>query len=508
MKVLKRLESSKNTWIVLFVLILFFLLRLPSFFEPYWYGDEGVYQAVGMAVRDNKLLYKDIWDNKPPLIYVVYSVFNSNQFGVRVVSLLFGISSVFIFFLLAKTLFKDTKNFKIYFFSTLVFALLFGLPIIEGNIANAENFMLLPILAAGFLIFITSSIPTYKPSHHKKSSNSYLIPNTYYRILFLSGFLLGIAFLFKVVATFDFVAFLAFIAIVALPQKPKITNIKQFLKQIALFPVGLLSPILLTALFFIFKGGFNDFLQAVFLQNIGYVGYENTFIIPQGLILLKLILLLAFVFYIFKIRKILSLTAIFILVWFAFSLFNAFFAQRPYSHYLLVLAPSFSLMLGLILWDQKHKKAIASFLIVSALFILNNFYFFSKPITYYQNFTDFIANKKSVSEYQGFFDKRTPIDYEVASFLKSRLNDNDSMFVWGNNPQLYKLVNVVPPTKYVAAYQITNYQESVANTIETLERVQPRFIVITSNPESMPLSLFDYSAGVRINGAIIYERIF
>jgi len=498
MRVLKPHEKNKNAWIVLLILFFFFLFRFPSLFEPYWYGDEGVYQAVGMAIKDNRLLYRDIWDNKPPLIYLLYSIFNSDQFAVRTVSLIFGLISVFMFFFLAKKLFTGKGEAKIYFFSTIVFALLFGLPVIEANIANAENFMLLPILLAVFLI--------YKTSHNQKFPPPYLIPNTYYIILFLAGLLLGIAFLFKVVAVFDFAALFTFTSIIYLPQKPKIINILQQVRQIAIFPVGFFIPLLLACLFFLFRGGFKDFFQAIFIQNISYVAYGNDLLIPQGLLLLKLIILSSFIFYIFKIRKTLSSTATFILVWFAFSLFNALFSQRPYGHYLLVLAPSFSLMLGLILWDKKYKKAEAALLLVATILIFNKFNFFQKPISYYQNFIDFITYKKSVSEYQAFFDRQTPVDYEVALFLKSKINNNDSIFVWGNNPQLYKIVGVAPLTKYITAYHTLNYKEGVS-VAQTLQNINSRFIVITSNPESMPFSLSNYSSGIRIQNVVIYERL-
>jgi len=507
MKFITRLEKNKNTWIMLFILIFFFLLRFPSLFEPYWYGDEGVYQAVGMAIKDNRLLYKDIWDNKPPLIYVIYSIFNSDQFAVRTVSLIFGLLSVFIFFLLAQKLFQDSKESKIHIFATIVFTILFGLPLIEGNIANAENFMLLPILLAALLILNIKDKLMHKTSRNQKPPFPYLIPNTYYIILFLAGLLLGIAFLFKVVAVFDFAALLAFIAIIYLPQRPKIANIKQLSRQIALFPIGFFIPLFVATLFFLVSGGFKDFLHGAFIQNIVYVAYGNKFIIPQGLLILKLILLSAFIFYIFKIRKALSPTTTFILVLFAFSLFNAFFSQRPYGHYLLVLAPSFSLMLGLILWDKKYKKAEAILLLVATLIIFNYFSFFQKSISYYQNFIDFITNKKSVSEYQAFFDRQTPIDYEVALFLKSKINNNDSIFVWGNNPQLYKIVGVVPVSKYVTSYHTINYKEGAVDIVQTLQKTNPRFIVITSNPEAIPFSLFNYSAGIRIGNVVIYERV-
>lgn len=190
MKALAHLDKNKTAWFMLIVLFSFFLLRLPSLFEPYWYGDEGVYQTLGMAIRDGRLLYRDIWDNKPPFLYLLYSVFDSDQFSTKLASLIVGALSVLVFFFLAKKLFDSARTrSKIHFFATIIFAILFGLPLIEGNIANAENFMILPILISALMIFNLAN---------KKSSSLFNFQ------LFIAGLLLSFAFLFKVVALFDF----------------------------------------------------------------------------------------------------------------------------------------------------------------------------------------------------------------------------------------------------------------------------------------------------------------
>src|ERR1051326_55110 len=98
MKFLAKLEKQRVTWFLIITLFLFFLLRLPSLFEPYWYGDEGIYQVIGSALRNGRQLYSGIWDNKPPVLYLIYALFNGDQAGVRFFSLFFGIASVCIFF--------------------------------------------------------------------------------------------------------------------------------------------------------------------------------------------------------------------------------------------------------------------------------------------------------------------------------------------------------------------------------------------------------------------------
>ena len=174
MKILSIIEKSKQFWFLLVVLFSFFLLRLPSLFEPYWYGDEGIYQVLGMGMNQGRILYRDIWDNKPPLLYMLYALFSSDQFTLRAVSLVFGLLSIIVFFFLAKKLFySQSGGNKIAFFTTSIYSVLFGLPLLEGNIANSENFMLFPILLSGFLIVKLYSprvIPAKAGIQHKTVS--------------------------------------------------------------------------------------------------------------------------------------------------------------------------------------------------------------------------------------------------------------------------------------------------------------------------------------------------
>src|ERR1035437_4442220 len=174
MKILAKLEKGKDIWLLIIASLVFFFLRFPSLFEPNWYGDEGIYQTLGIAIRAGRILYRDIFDNKPPLLYLLYSLVNSDQFMIRLLSLVFGLLSVIVFYYLCKKLFT---NIKTSFIATIIFAILFGLPLIEGNIANAEHFMLLLNISAGFLVL--KSLDS-KIMNHKS------------RILLLAGLILGL----------------------------------------------------------------------------------------------------------------------------------------------------------------------------------------------------------------------------------------------------------------------------------------------------------------------------
>lgn len=495
MKVLEKLERSWNFWFLLASCLIFFILRFPSLFEPNWYGDEGVYQALGLAIRNGRLLYQGIWDNKPPLLYVLYAFLGADQFWTRFASLIFGIAAIVFFFYLSKKLFRNIRTSVI---TTSIFFLLFGLPILEGNISNAENFMLLPTLAAA-LILVSLKEPGNKSEQRK---NIFMI--------FLSGALLGISFLFKIVAIFDFGAFLLFLFFMDknIHSHLKIRRYQAYeVKKLFFFILGFLTLPILTAIFFFLKGAFSQFISATFFSNVTYVGFANNLIVPQGLLNLKIFLLLSFSYFIFLKRKLLESFGVFALLWFSFSLFSAFFAQRPYTHYLLVFLPSFLILVGSILENKKFKKTYLFLLLISLFLVATNFTFYLRVFPYYGNFFSFITNRESVAQYQRFFDRITPVDYELASFIKVSTSPSDYIFTWGNNAQLYKLTDRLPPGRYTVAYHITGSKNGLEETTNDLMTKKPKLIIIMPYMKYFPFQLLGYQQRLIIDQALVYERV-
>jgi hypothetical protein len=488
MKTLRILEKSKSFWFLFANIILFFLLRFPSLFEPNWYGDEGVYQTLGTALNKGRILYQGIFDNKPPLLYVFYSFFNGDQFFVRLLSLIFGALAVITFFYLARKLFKKISSVYV---STLIFTLIFGLPVIEGNIANAENFMLFFILSAFYL-----ALDHFKTKWEDK-------------MFFWSGLVLGLAFLFKIVAVFDFASLVVFLIIVKTPQKftgRLHVQLLSGLRDLYWLIIGFLIPIIACAVFFFTQGAFSDFITATFFSNIGYVGYGNKFIIPQGFLILKLLLLSLFIVFVFVKRNKLTMESILIWTWLSFSIFNALFSQRPYTHYLLTLLPSFSLLTGLVIEEKKLRKINVVFVLAILILAFKLFWVYTKNIPYYVNFIDFVTNGRTATDYQRFFDKKTPTYYRLSQYITANTSKNENIFIWGNNPQLYKISDKLPPGKYTVAYHITNYKDGILNTKEGLKEAKPKLIIIMPNAGNYPFSLSDYKPSVVIDNVYVYEK--
>lgn len=478
------------------IIIVFILLRIPSLIEPLWYGDEAIYQVVGDALNSGRSIYSEIWDNKPPLLYYIYALANSDMFTVKFLSLIFGTLSIIPFYFLSKKLFAN----KLTYLTTGIYSLFFALPLLEGNIANAENFMLLPVITAGFLIYTTAVTKKTK------------IINLKY---FTAGLLLGISFLFKIVAVFDLIAFLFFL--IFFIYKNQILNkniypkLKKIIKYTLIIKSGFLLPVLLVSVFYIISGNFTAFIQSAFFENVGYVEYANELIIPQGLLILKFLILIISLIVIMRFSKSMSSPVLFIFLWFIFALWNSLFSGRIWTHYLLTVLPAFALINGL-LFNKSKPIRLVSLLAIAVLIYFSNTHFklSDKSIIgtaqYYTNFINYTAGASSLDEYRMSFDSDVPRDYAVAKYLKSNTAKTDNIFIWGNNPQIYHLTNKLPPGRYTVAYHIIQNPGAINETKKVLQKSRPKYIVLLDSDPEYPFSLNNYRYVYNIKGARIYEK--
>lgn len=487
------------------LVFLFTLLRIPSLVEPDWYGDEGIYQVIGRALNQGRMLYSGIWDNKPPLLYLLYAMVDGDLFLIRLLSLLFGVASIITFFFVAKNIFSN-KRFPV-FCATGAFSFLFGLPLLEGNIANAENFMVFPILLS--LLFIIK----------QKSSSSIVLP-------ILSGLLLSIAFLIKIVALFDLCAFMMILFTLRFSdfymvdiKKHIFIKPKEFIKlfsQETLIILSFLFPVFIVAVYFFINGVLSDFFKAAFSQNVGYVGFENLLkisygdaqlSIPQGELIIKVALLILAVFVVFLYRSKIGRAGIIIYIWMIFSLFNSFFSGRPYTHYVLVSLPALCLFFGYLFVKTKERvKVFHVFLFLVALLLLrNNFWIYTKIVPYYINYAEFVNANKSVQSYQEFFDRITPRDYEIARFIESNTNENDNVFLVSDSGQIYFLANKLPPGRYIVAYHIDFYKDGIEETKNALMEKTPKFIIVTKEGALANNFLQNYQLRYILGSVLIYE---
>lgn len=482
---LKALKKYKF-WI--FLIFLFLVLRIPSLFEPYWYGDEGVYLAIGEALRKGVTLYKNIHDNKPPTLYFLAAI-SQTVFGFRLLLLIVMAPTIYFFHRLSR-LFLWPKVTKI---TTILFLILTSIPLFEGNIANAEVFMLLPTILGVYLFF--KSKPTLKT-------------------LIFSGLLLGFAFTIKIPVAFEFAFLCLWLFVDDLDSFKKIFS---NLKNIFIFALAFISPIALWAIYYYFQGAFKPFLFASLLQNIGYLsswatGTHSSSLASGGLLTRLIVLLISWlIIFILKSKKIISSKFSFLLFWFSATIFGVLLSGRPYPHYLIQSLPPLILIFVEIFNFKDHKNQLLSlFSCFFFAFILFKFQFYFYPVfKYYSNFYSYAIGQKSVNDYQGYFGNQVGNIYKVSNYLKSNTASQDKIFVWGDQPYIYALSDRLPSSKYTVAYHIVDFN-GYQITMDKIKTDLPKFIVCYSMsgrpfPElDLFIKNYYYSANI-IGDATIYQ---
>ncbi len=126
------------------VLLLFVVLRAPSWFEPHWYTDEAGYATTAWLAMHGSSLYGTVWNNKPPLLFWAYgavlSLFGPSELGLHLMSTLLGLVALVGLWWLASDLVGPRRAVV----AVLLAAVPLGLPIINAELALPESLLIAP----------------------------------------------------------------------------------------------------------------------------------------------------------------------------------------------------------------------------------------------------------------------------------------------------------------------------------------------------------------------------
>lgn len=449
---MKRTLAKLKPWSLFIVLFLF--LRLPSLFEPYWYGDEAIYLVLGQAIRKGLTLYQHIHDNKPPSLYYLASLAQT-VFGFRLILFVWMIPTTFFFYRLAEK-YLAKYQLKLALF---LFILLSNLPLLESNIANSEIFMLLPTIYA-FYIFRSDKRQTWS----------------------ISALFLGLAFTFKMPALLDALALYFCLFIINLfSTKFSLTSvIKLFFRSLRFWLVFLL-PLFVLAIYYWSRQVLPQFIFATFSQNIPYLSSWqtgshlgsglNSGIAVRAIIFLFCLICLTLLYY----RQKISQHSFSIFIWLSAVIFSVFLSTRPYPHYLIQLIPP--LIIGVLLMVPS-KNLYSFFIYFSLIFLLfigiKKYKFYFYPIfSYYQSF---YFNIGHLHHFDNSFGQHINQLDLITTHLQSQSVTDGQVFIWGDAPFIYAKLNIVPPVTYTVAYHIVDFN-AYDQVIHQLKSSLPRFIV-------------------------------
>lgn len=445
--------KKTETWIhahetVFWVCILVTILKIPSLFEPYWYGDEAIYLTIGQALRKGEWLYRDIFDHKPPIIYWLSAMVDGDLFWFKLMGMAICILTIIGFYRLLRKL-----NISKISIPLLVFGLLIALPTIEGNIVNAELLFLLPVVWAFFLAI--------KPTNLKN--------------VLLAGIFFGLATLIKVPAIFEAAALGGFWLI---------SRQKDIFKNGILLGLGIIIPIAASFGYFYTQGLAQDYLKYAWTYNLSYTSTWKSNSIFDSLWVKFVIVLAIFGFSWWKSHK-LSDIAKLASIWVPISLFAAMLSNRPYPHYLIQAATGVALATVLI-WKSNKEKLWGIFLGLLLIVTIWHYKFgFYPTLSYYSNFIDFVTKTESKDEYFRRFDSNLIFDYKIAEIINRDTNKNDRIFIWGDRPTIYALSQRSPAGHYTTKFHILSLKTQ-NETIGVINTGRVKYIVTMGEENKLP----------------------
>ena len=138
---------------------LFALLRVPAFLEPHWYTDEAGYVTTARALVQGRVLYSQIWTNKPPLhiwtVAAVIQTLGTSEAALHVLPLLAGLATLAAIAYAGDRLLGRPRTVV----ALLLAAILLGLPVFDAELLLPESLMIAPLTWAGALLLTRVAAP-------------------------------------------------------------------------------------------------------------------------------------------------------------------------------------------------------------------------------------------------------------------------------------------------------------------------------------------------------------
>ena len=436
-------------------IVLFINLRIPSLFENFHDNDEAIYTVIGMVLNRGGLLYRDIWENKPPLFYIFYQfadIFNGySLLVIKLLNLSSGLASILIIY----NIIKDKINTKIAVIVLFVSIFIFNLRSFEYNIANSENFFTLFTLI-GLLIFT------------KLKSN---------KGIFLTGLFFGIASIMKVNVLPEILVFTLYLITNNLGKELK-------LKSTLLYILGSIIPWILVFMQQYLLGTFKDFFDA---QTSGFTYVKasdsSSLIYSFGfrfILFILSILIILFLMYRKKISKDVGL----IILLFSASIFSALLSGRPYNHYAIQVIPYGLILLGYILAKENRKEVYKWLVVLFVVFISTTLLFFKGRIPlkgeikssggHYYLFFKALFTDQDFQKYPRADAKRL---YTLAELMMKKYVGKKKYFVI-TRVGIYKMIDELPLVNRVPYYHTYFNADLQKDLIDQLIKNKVDLIVV------------------------------
>lgn len=403
------------------------LTRLPSLFVRVIDADEAVYANTARGILKGLVLYRDVIDQKPPLIYYLYALFfgmiNDLRFVHAISILVVWLTAIVVYRLVARCFDRHSGAVAGILYAAFVSTV--------GYASNAEIFMNLPLVLGIWLFFAK--------------------PQRVYMLVF-AGIFVGIASLIKQQA---FVAMLPLCLMIVVTRfrlviasearrsrcktvkrdcfgakAPRNDNVVVGLCELGALLAGAAMPFALVLFYFWKLDTVHDFIRWSYVYNMRYIAPESGLVVVIGKAALVAVLPTLILWW-YALKRVGELRAggqerdrgaiVFGLLWLGASVYAVALGQRFYTHYFVQLIPPLVFLAA-----QPIAERLSNLRKMHVLRRIVFLWFLITPAI-------IVTVSFGIKAARGGFDCQKPSIVWASEFVDAQTKPDDRVFVWGDS---------------------------------------------------------------------------
>jgi 4-amino-4-deoxy-L-arabinose transferase-like glycosyltransferase len=401
----------------------------PSFREVALDRDEGIYAAVAQGWASGRLLYRDVFDHKPPGIFLAYrtllAAFGDSLVPVRMafalLTALTGVAAA----LVLRALRPESPRADLAVVALAV-VYLQASAAVGGGAANSEILMM-PLVTAAALVALRARA---EPSARRLAA---------------LGLASAAALLVKPVCGLEL---LLFFAVTASGTRFRVAARRDIAAWLGAYAAGGLAPVLAAVAYFAARGGLAEAVEAVVTYNLAYVGAGP---VPAAVRFGYLAREAAagFAPFLFgwavlaatMLRRRRSIAVWLPLLWPLAAAAGALTAGRPYLHYLqqltvpLALATVTAVALLAAAAPAAARRRLRAAAAAAALALL-------------------LPSLRATAAERRAWAAAPEWETELGRFLAERVPPGETVLVWGASAQVYLYAGRLPAGRFVVNYPL------------------------------------------------------
>ena len=440
-------KKVKDNWIIILSvvisIIIYFLISENLTLNEIYGKDVNVWKYIANMIQDGRIIYKDLFDHKGPILYLFYYLFINYEIISELV--IFIVNEIFIYKITKIVLSNKYTKFKSIIVTTISMIILF---ITLEDFPNTESYSI-PFILISLYYFVKNLILKY-------NAKSFVV----------IGFCMSIVlFLRANIIVLWIIIYLYYMAKMIVKG-----NLRELFRIISYTILGMAICIVPIVIYLMHNNILKEFIEYYLIFNLKYAsaGTQNTiletciyfftvtlFIHP---IIIFINILLIFLKKNIKDRKLLIINLIYYIV----SIYIVISPKREYLHYAIILMPCVIIPLSILIKDKYKYKLIITIGIelYIALIVFGVEYYNIKYL------------KENSQKYLLKFEI-------IADWLEKNTNEDDNILVLGTENIIYNLSNRAYKGKF--SYQVPiiyNSSDIANNFLQEITEQKPEYIIV------------------------------